>query len=556
MKNLSLLPFYIVLLISLTDCSNQKEQVEEKNHLGTIKLQVTGSSEAQVAFEEGLLLLHSFEFDDACLAFLKAQKQDSTFLMAYWGEAMTYNHPLWRQQDFTKGQAALDKFKTYNQDQVKDQFSELEQDFWKAMKTLYAEEGDKKTRDQAYSEHLKMMHQKYPKNHEVSAFYALSILGAVPVGRDVAAYEKAAKIAEGIIAENPRHPGALHYTIHSYDDPYHAKFALKAANSYSKIAPDAAHALHMPSHIYVAMGMWDEVVSSNVASYDASVKRMQRKDLDNDARSYHALHWLLYGLLQKGKYEQAQKIMADMLQYHEELPSKQARNYLIRMKGNLLMETDNWVGDFANVEVDIKDLNISMQAVFNYIKGRQAFVNEEPIKLTEIINAMEKDRVTASLYIGEGGATMCSNAPGDYNPNQLDIDQASILEMELRALAAQLKNNKEATENWLKKSVALQDSTSYAYGPPIIIEPTYELYGKWLAEEQRYEEALTQFEKALEKGPNRTSILKHQLKVYEVIKNEEKVKETKDKLKINLKEADELVKANILGQEQLSVKTM
>jgi len=101
-------------------------------------------------------------------------------------------------------------------------------------------------------------------------------------------YEIGAKIVQEIIDENPQHPGALHYLIHSYDDPDHATLALDAANRYSKVAPDAEHALHMPSHIFVALGMWDEVIKSNIASYDASVARMKEKSLDNDARGYQS----------------------------------------------------------------------------------------------------------------------------------------------------------------------------------------------------------------------------------------------------------------------------
>ena len=146
---------------------------------------------------------------------------------------------------------------------------------------------------------MEQLSEKYPNNHEISAFYALSLLGSVPDGRDDAIYGKGAIIAKGIIEENPNHPGALHYLIHSYDDPAHAHLALNAANSYAKVAPEASHALHMPSHIYLAMGMWDEVISSNINSYQASINRMERKNLDNNARGYHAYHWLQYGYLQK-----------------------------------------------------------------------------------------------------------------------------------------------------------------------------------------------------------------------------------------------------------------
>ena len=169
--------------------------------------------------------------------------------------------------------------------------------------------------------------------------------------------------------ENPRHPGALHYLIHSYDDPYHANLALNAADNYSKVAPDAAHALHMPSHIYVAMGMWREVVASNEASWQASVDRMIRKELDNDAQSYHALHWLQYGYLQQGRYEECQQIMTDMVKYVEEKPSQRARAYMIAMMGAFLVETEDWENEVAGIAVDKSDLNVSVRAKIQLSEG-------------------------------------------------------------------------------------------------------------------------------------------------------------------------------------------
>ena len=162
---------------------------------------------------------------------------------------------------------------------------------------------------------MKNLRKKYPNNHEISAFYALSLLGSVKDKRDYDTYGKAAKIAQSVIDENPKHPGALHYLIHSYDDPGHAHLALEAANSYAKIAPEANHALHMPSHIYVALGMWDEVISSNRAAFDASVKRIERKQLEGKDFDYHSLKWLMYGLLQKGEFDEAKQLVTDMEGY-------------------------------------------------------------------------------------------------------------------------------------------------------------------------------------------------------------------------------------------------
>src|SRR5690606_5439976 len=174
--------------------------------------------------------------------------------------------------------------------------------------------------------------------------------------------------AKKVLNKNPKHPGALHYLIHSYDDPYHAELAFDAANSYSKVAPDASHALHMPSHIYVAMGMWDNVISSNIDSYQASLNRMEKKNLDGDARGYHAFHWLEYGYLQKGNFEEAKKMALDMKKYVSEDSSKRARVHLVFLKGTYLTETDEWDGEIADIPVNITDLNISVRSQYQFLE--------------------------------------------------------------------------------------------------------------------------------------------------------------------------------------------
>src|SRR5690606_184974 len=275
------------------------------------------------------------------------------------------SHSLWQEQDYEAATTVLANLDSYNPEK---NTTEIEQDLIESVHILYQPKTEKKQRDIAYSEFMEDLYKKYPANQEVAAFYALSLLGSVEEGRNDIVYGKGAKIAKGILKENPNHPGALHYLIHSYDDPDHATLALDAANAYSKVAPDAGHALHMPSHIYVAMGMWDDVISSNIASYQASINRMEEKSLSNDARGYHAFHWLQYGYLQKGNYEEAKKMVLDLKKYATETPSKSARAYLVFLKGTYLTETDNWEDEVADIPVDITDLNISVRSKYHFLE--------------------------------------------------------------------------------------------------------------------------------------------------------------------------------------------
>jgi hypothetical protein len=297
---------FLLALCLLLSCSTPAKKEKQENNL---PFEVTGSVDALPHFDKGLLLLHNFEYDDAAEAFIKAQQTDSTFAMAYWGEAMTYNHPVWGDVDVEKARATLSKLGSTTEEREAKTKTDLEKDFIKAVSILYGE-GSKPDRDKEYAAAMEKVYERYPGNHEAAAFYALSLLGAK---ESLTLWEdqniKGAEIAEAILKENPSHPGALHYLIHSDDHPAHAQKALAAADTYAKVASYAGHALHMPSHIYLALGMWDNVVSSNEVAWKASLDRQERKKLDNNHLSYHAHMWLQYGYLQQGRFDRAKELI-------------------------------------------------------------------------------------------------------------------------------------------------------------------------------------------------------------------------------------------------------
>ncbi len=494
----------ILLLLGCLVLAACKDVKTETNTLGDVDMSVTGSAKAATQFEKGLLLLHSFEYQDARESFLKAQELDPKMAMAYWGEAMTYNHSLWREQDFEKATIVLQNLDNFN---YKKTCSELELDFINAVKILYQPELEKKIRDENYASFMEGLTEKYPDNHEVAAFYALSLLGAVHDGRDDAIYEKGALIAKGIIEENPNHPGALHYLIHSYDDPNHAHLALQAADSYAVVAPDASHALHMPSHIYVAMGMWDEVISSNENSYQASLNRMQRKNLGNDARGYHAFHWLQYGQLQKENLDEAKNMLLKMKTYANETPSKRARTHLVYLKGSYLVDSGNWESDEADIEVDITDLNVSIRSKYYFLEGMKAYVKEDITQLEEVLSRLENDYQREEYIMSDYGGTFCAAVSRD-TATRSDLVSSQIRQYQLKALLADLNNDAETAEAFFLKSIELDGTISYSYGPPAIQKPTRELYADWLLGQDRYEDAKSQYEKSLKKNPNRTLVVK------------------------------------------------
>jgi len=495
--------YILIVAFIFIQCNDKQASVAPEASLGVIDFKVTGSAEAVPYFQEGLLLLHSFEFEDAAVKFVKAQEIDSTFVMAYWGEAMSYNHPLWKERYSEEGTAALNKLAETKAARLALAKTPLEHDLLEAVEILYTN-GYKKEQDIAYKNQMEKLYAKYSDHNEVAAFYALSLLGASKSRKEDDNYVKGAKIVQSIINENPHHPGALHYLIHAYDDPDHATLALDAANRYATVAPDAEHALHMPSHIFVALGMWDEVVKSNIASYEASVARIEKKDLDNDARGYHAFKWLMYGYLQKGEFEQAKKLVYEMKQYCDEKPSSKARAHYIMMKADYLTESEDWTDSIASDSVDLEEINLLTAGVQIFTQGMAGYKRGEEADLHAAIEELNKKRSKAESRMVLGYPKMCSGIPRySLPPSVNEVNSTKVLAYELKSFLAILNEDEKSAEGWMLKAAELEDKTLYTYGPPNIVKPSFELYGEWLLSKNRKKEAKLQFEKALERAPKR-----------------------------------------------------
>ena len=267
--------------------------------VGEVHFANSGAHGAQAAFLRGLAQLHNFEYADAAEAFRQAEKTDPGFAMAYWGEAMTHNHPIWMEQDKDAARKALEKLGPTPEVRRGKVPSARERAYLDAVEILYGN-GTKNERDVRYAAAMRSLSQKYPDDPDAAAFSALAILGTAHEGRDVSTYMRAAAILEELTCRYPDHPGAAHYLIHSYDDPAHAVLGLRAARRYSKIAPDAAHAQHMTSHIFIAMGMWDEVVAANETAVAVVNRGRERKGLPPVSCGHYA-YWLEYGYLEQGK---------------------------------------------------------------------------------------------------------------------------------------------------------------------------------------------------------------------------------------------------------------
>ena len=191
--------------------------------LGSITFPASGSAAAQPKFIEGVKDLHSFEFDEAAEAFHHAQQIDPTFALAYWGEAMSYNHPLWAQQDLPAARKALERLAPTLEARLARAHTEKEKGYLAAVNQLFYAPGDKLARDNAYCDAMARLYDRWPEDHEIAIFYALSLLGTVrPGDKGFRRQALAASIAIKVFQENPSHPGAAHFIIHAFDDPDHA----------------------------------------------------------------------------------------------------------------------------------------------------------------------------------------------------------------------------------------------------------------------------------------------------------------------------------------------
>ena len=312
--------FFLVLIFQLVFLLSTAQG--KVLHLGKIDFKNSGSVYVQEDFNTAVLLLHSFEYEEARELFQQVQKKDPGFPLAYWGEAMSYNHPIWAggEQDLVNSRLVLKKFGSTREERLAAINDDREKTYWTAIETLLGE-GTKPVRDSQYSAKMAELSARYPADLEAKAFYALSLLGSTEGDRNVRTYIKAAAVAQEILAADPHHPGGLHYFIHSVDDPDHAPLGMAAAKIYGELIQGAEHALHMPSHIYAPLGLWQGVITANEKSWQANDEQAKANNRPPRIGKIHALLWLHYGYLQAGRYQDARRALDEVAQSVKDGPT-------------------------------------------------------------------------------------------------------------------------------------------------------------------------------------------------------------------------------------------
>ena len=510
----------------------------EAQELGVIDFPTSGNAAAQPLFIKGVLLMHSFEYDDAREAFVEAEKADPAFAMAYWGEAMTYNHAVWQRTSPDLATAALAKLAPTADARRAKAPTEKEKDWISSVEKLFGP-GEKLARDLAYADAMKRMSEKYPNDDEVKSFYALAILGTSHGGRDFAIYMRAAALVEQVYAKNPQHPGAAHYLIHAYDDPIHAPLGLRYADAYSKIAPSASHALHMPSHIYVAMGMWDESASINERSVKAADLRRDAKKLDVDARGFHALLWLVYSYTQQGRYDDARGVLTQMEAAAKEKGSERTRSHLALARAAFLIETRKW-GE-AKAPLAAKDLpkDAAIAELFAIGFGglrtgnraaaaaamqqmaalmEEAPVNGAPVRSNP--SAPPRPGVTpiapGPRAVPAPGSKPVVAAPPAGHAEHVqaavglptagvagDPRVPQVMAQQLEAALLFVEGRREEALVLARQAAVVEASLSFEFGPPVPVKPVNEQVGEMLMDLRRPKEAMEAFELSLKRTPKR-----------------------------------------------------
>jgi tetratricopeptide (TPR) repeat protein len=313
-KHTSYLALCICLLCSLSllafDDDIHVHHRETAEQLGKVSFPVSCAATSEKPFERGVALLHSFGYEEASAQFEEIAKKDPTCAMAHWGSAMSSFHQVWERPSEAALKQGLEEIEKAQKLGAK---TDRERGYISALALFYrdSDRQDHVKRAAAYSDAMGKLYQKYPDDQEAGAFYALSLLASEPADDTSLTHEKkAVEVLNVLFQKNPEHPGLAHYIIHACDSPQMAPLGLDAARRYAGIASSSAHAVHMPSHIFARLGLWQEDIQANLKS----VALVQSSEGYMRGHELHAMHFLLYAYLQTAQDEAARKILDDSKQ--------------------------------------------------------------------------------------------------------------------------------------------------------------------------------------------------------------------------------------------------
>src|SRR5438874_13750696 len=451
----------------------------DDNKLGTVHFETSCKPEAQKLFDEGMLYQHSFWYRASQRVFEDALKADPECGIAYWGIALSL---LWNPhvpppaKNLAEGAAAIAKGRSAGAK------TQRERDYLDALGAMYADydKVDHRTRMQAYAKAMEQLAQRYPDDDEAQIYYALALnTSASPADKTYASQLKGAAILEPIAIRQPQHPGVSHYLIHLYDYPPIAEKGLDAARRYAKIAPAAAHAQHMPSHIFTRVGYWTESIASNM---EAARVAKEAKDLHDQL---HAMDYLVYADLQLGQDAKAKAIIDEMMTVTGFAETYLPGPYALAVSpARYAVERGDW-NAAAQLQVRPSPL-AQVQAITHFARALGAARSGNPeaarADIARLAELRDKLRDAKDAYWSE----------------QVDIQRQVATAWALYA--------EDKRDDALIAMSAAADAEDKAEKHPVtpgVPKPARELYGVMLLESGNAKEALAAFEATLKKEPNR-----------------------------------------------------
>jgi Tfp pilus assembly protein PilF len=450
------------------------------DQIGNFDFPTSGSSAAQEHFLLGVGYLHSFGMTQAQGEFKRAQELDPNFAMAYWGETFTYQHPFFGPKDDRPGQALL-RLGTTHEARLAKAPTQREKGFLRAAEAYALTEGGMAERRTAWMHAMAELYRNYPDDDEVKAFYTVSMLaGATAAGSDRNRINmQAGAMALQLFRKNGDHPGAPHYVIHAFDDPLHAPIALEAATKYASIAPAVSHARHMPTHIFIQHGMWNEVSQWNESAFNAGVALWQPGDTVGDLN--HSSDWGQYGDLQRGDLERSNLWITRAKEVLKNNPGDGRSEGTVRnMQARHIIESQQWQTQEYSDDLNANELlalglsaaNLGELGLANRVASRLiAMSNDRPDDGFLKIAGME---VTALTRLKEA-----SSGP--------------MVDVAKRQQAIAL----------LTEAVELAKTQRPPNGAANPLKPVHELAGEQMLELGDYAAAAELFEQSLLRMPNR-----------------------------------------------------
>ena len=456
------------------------KQAAQGERLGRVDFPISCTPDAQKTFNAGVALLHSFQYEEAEQTFSQVAQQDPTCAMAYWGKAMSLYHQLW---DWPSDDTLKEGHDDTAQAMKLRGKTEQERMYIVAAGVFFQDNArlSKASRIKAYSDWMGKIFTKYPDDVNAGAFYALSLITLEGKKADEDANRKQAiDILDGLFRTAPDNPGVAHYLIHAADTPELAPQGLDAARRYAKIAPGSSHALHMPSHIFVRLGLWQEAIDSNVAAAAAAAQATQAGKADATYQ-FHAMDFLNYCYLQSGQTAKAQEVVAKLQAVPGATPDETARN-MATLQARDVIELHQWK-DAA--ELAIPD------------------VKPEQLEETYWVRAMGAARMGDSTSAGEDLQNL---------QKAIDAGRAQEQKMSYGASSGETTEQREA-EAWIAyaegkheeavKAMLDAAKKEEADGVDSLTMPAREMLGDMLLELKKPAEALAEYKAALVESPNR-----------------------------------------------------